>query len=102
MICSSVKPTSSNATVVSASQGKAPTSLTIASPASMTLGSDGLRHRAVMPAISSVTSVVWSRSMMMSCAIRRSEAPYTRFAAEQSMTRSFSAACIASALDGLS
>ena len=40
--------------------------------------------------------------MTMSCPTRRNAAPNTRVAAAQSMTKSFSAACIASAEDGLS
>ena len=78
-------------------------SLTIASPASMTLGSAGLRQRAVNVASSSSISLGPSeRIMTMSCPTRRNAAPNTRVAAAQSMTKSFSAACIASAEDGLS
>ena len=70
MICSSLNPTCSSATTVSASQGNALMSLTMASPESMTLGMAGLRHLTSRVFISSVGSVSPSRNMIMSCATR--------------------------------
>lgn len=75
VICSSLKPTCSRATTVSAIHGKALISLTIASPESITLGMAGLRHLTSRVFISSVGSSRPSLSMIMSWPMRFRAAP---------------------------